>query len=138
MIDWAEGSAERNYGIKREMDKRNLWELLRVIVTILVVAGILLFYSWIRSQILAAGYLEQQLQVKEQALLRSQRSLLLEEATLTSPERIDRIARNDLGLNPLRPVQLIAPEVRHVDRTDATNLAMSVGNSPEPQERDSN
>ena len=76
-----------------------------------LVAGALLFYSWVRNQIVHTGYENQSLFAAEESLLRVQERLALEEETLCHPERIDIIARNDLGMAPLHPSQLILPQI---------------------------
>ena len=107
MTDWADGIETRNYGIKRKVDGGMFSDLVRSILSLALVAGALVFCSWIRHQIISTGYESQNLFAEEESLLRIQKSLILEEETLRSPERIDIIARNDLGMTPLRPAQLI-------------------------------
>src|SRR5512136_2197669 len=101
MTDWADGIETRNYGITNEIDVHMLSELMRIIVALAMVAGAFLFYSWIRSQIINTGYESQNLFAAEQSLLRAQNRLMLEEEILRNPERIDIIARNELGMTPL-------------------------------------
>jgi cell division protein FtsL len=126
MTDWADGIETRNYGIKCEIDLRILAELVRTIFALALVAGALLFYSWIRSQIISIGYESQTLFVQEESLLRAQKRLILEEATLRDPERIDIIARNELGMSPLRPNQLILAQPQELERGTSDKLAMAV------------
>jgi cell division protein FtsL len=124
MTDWAEGIETRNYGIKNELDAGMLSELMRVIIALVMVAGALLFYSWVRSQIVNTGYESQRLFAEEELLLRAQKSLILEEETLRNPERIDAIARNELKMTPLRPNQLILPHLQDVERGASNVVAM--------------
>jgi cell division protein FtsL len=114
MVDWAGGIEARNYSIKHETDMRNLAELLWIILSLVMVAAVLLFYIWVRSHIVNTGYESQNLQSLEESLRRTQNSLILEEETLKNPERIDMVARNELGMIPLRPNQLIAPQTQDV------------------------
>jgi hypothetical protein len=125
MTDWADGIETRNYGIKNEIDVHMLSELMRIIVALAMVAGAFLFYSWIRSQIVNTGYESQNLFAAEQSLLRTQKRLVLEEEILRNPERIDIIARNDLGMTPLRPSQLILPQIQDVERSTNNEMAMA-------------
>jgi cell division protein FtsL len=124
MTDWADGIETRNYGIRSEIDTSMLSELLRNIIPLAIIAGALLFYSWVRSQILSAGYESQNLFVAEESLLRVQKRLALEEETLRDPGRIDGIARNTLGMTPLRPNQFILPQP-YVERGPSNTLAMA-------------
>jgi cell division protein FtsL len=123
MTDWAEGIETRNYGIKNEFDAGMLSELMRVIVALVIVAGSLLFYSWVRSQIVNTGYESQRLFTEEASLLRIKKSLILEEETLRNPERIDALARNELKMAPLRPNQLL-PQMQDVERGASNAIAM--------------
>ncbi len=125
MTDWADGIEIRNYGIRNEIDAHMLSELMRIIVALAMVAGAFLFYSWIRSQIINTGYESQNLYAAEQSLLRAQKRLVLEEEILRNPERIDTIARNDLGMTPLRPNQLILPQIEDVERSTGNEMAMA-------------
>jgi cell division protein FtsL len=125
MTDWADGIEMRNYGIKNDMDVRMLSELMRIIVALAMVAGALLFYSWIRNQIINVGYESQNLIGIEKSLLRDQKRLILEEQTLRDPERIDMIARNDLGMVPTRPGQMIPLPNQDFKRGSSSEMAMS-------------
>lgn len=125
MTDWADGIETRNYGIGREIDVRMCSELMRTIITLAMVAGALVFYSWVRNQIIHTGYQSQSLFTMEEALLRTQEKLILEEETLRNPGRIDIIARNDLGMAPLHPYQLILPEIPDGERGFSEAVAMA-------------
>jgi cell division protein FtsL len=133
MKDWAGGIETRNYGIKSKLDACMLSELMRVIVALVIVAGALLFYSWVRSQIVNTGYESQQLFAEKESLLRAQKRLILEEETLISPERIDLIARNDLKMIPLRPNQLILPQLDDAGRSASNVMAMIDSGAANPQ-----
>jgi cell division protein FtsL len=124
VTDWAEGMEIRNFGIKTELDFSMLSELMHGIVALVIVANAFLFYSWVRSQIVSTGYESQQLFVEEQTLLRTQKSLILEEETLRNPERIDTLARNELKMTPLRPNQLILSQIQDQERSAADTVAM--------------
>jgi cell division protein FtsL len=124
MTDWAEGIETRNYGIKCVIDARILSELVRTIVCLAMVAGALLFYSWVRGQIVNTGYESQKLYTTEESLLQIKKRLILEEQTLRNPERIDIIARNHLGMNPLNPKQLIVAPIENIEVSASNKLAM--------------
>jgi cell division protein FtsL len=129
MTDWADGIETRNYGIKCVIDARMLSEFVRTIVCLALVAGALLFYLWVRSQIINIGYESQKLFAAEEDLLRTQQNLRLEEESLTRPERIDDIARNQLGMIPLSPTQLILPQIQDVEKSIPDKLAMAVSDT---------
>ena len=125
MTDWADGIETRNYGIKREFDGCMFSESLRTILSLALVAGALVFYSWVRNQIISTGYQGQNLFTEEELLLRAEKRLVLEEEMLRNPERIDVIARNDLGMTPLHPRQLIMPQHADVDGSLTNAMAMA-------------
>lgn len=125
MTDWADGIEIRNNGIKCVIDAHVLSELLRNITALGMIAGALLFYSWIRSQIVYAGYESRRLHDREQSLLADQKNLILTHETLTSPQRIDMIVTSDLGMGKLRPNQIILPPLKTGDRGIPGALAMA-------------
>ena len=124
MTDLAGGIETRNYHIRRETDPHTLSQLLLTTLSLVMIAGALLFYSWVRSQIINIGYESQKLLMAEESLLRTRQNLILEEETLKNPERIDIIARNELGMIPLRPNQLIPPEFLDAEKSFSNTLAM--------------
>ncbi len=125
MTDWAEGIETRNYGIKCVIDARVMSDLVRTIICLGMVAGSLLFYSWVRNQIISTGYENQKLFETETSLLKIQNKLIVEEETLSNPERIDMIARNYLGMVPLNPNQLILPQGRNSETGVTDKLALA-------------
>jgi cell division protein FtsL len=126
MVDWAGRIGARNYNIRRESDSPHMKELLRIIFSLVMVSGVLFFYSWVRSNIVSIGYENQNLKATENTLLRTQKSLILEEETLKNPERIDRIARGELNLVPLRPNQLIPLQIQDIESSAAGALVLAV------------
>lgn len=112
MTDWAEGIEGRNDCIYILVEVRWFSDLMRAILSLAMVAGALVFYSWVRNQMIQTGYESQRLYTMEESLLRDQEKLILEEATLRNPERIDAIARKDLGMAPLHPGQWIVPQIQ--------------------------
>lgn len=112
MTDWADGIEARNYGIKCKIETGTLMELVRTVVVFALVAGSLLFFSWIRIHIVNTGYEIQGLVAQEESLLRTQKALMLEEETLRNPQRIEIIARSELQMAPLRPNQVIPLRLR--------------------------
>jgi cell division protein FtsL len=130
MTDWADGTETRNYGIRAEVDAGILSELTRTIIPLAMIACALLFYSWVRSQIVNTGYESQSLSAAEDNQLRIQRELTLEEAWLTNPERIDIKARTELGMIPVRPGQLILPQQQDLERNLSDKLAMADSDVP--------
>jgi cell division protein FtsL len=67
----------------------------------------LLFYAWVRVQCINSGYAMAEETQKQQALIALQNNLKIELARLKAPERIARIAKNQLGLNVPKHDQII-------------------------------
>jgi cell division protein FtsL len=107
MMDWSNGVEVRNYRIRRRADVRNFKDLLVGLLCVLLIAGALVGYLWMRTRIMYIGYEVQRLQKEEEALQRTRTKLILQEAVLTRPQRIDYIARHQLGMEPLQPDQRI-------------------------------
>jgi cell division protein FtsL len=135
MMDWAGSIVSRNYGIRRQTDRRNLAELLKIISSIALLAAVFGFYAWVRCGIVNLGYLEQELRTQEESQLKMERNLILKEETLKNPERIDNIAQNELGMIRVRTNQLISPAFQDSELGDPTALAMAAAPpvSPEPR-----
>ena len=125
MADWAGSMEARNYGIKRVSDSHYLTELLRLITPIAILAGLIYFHLWTRSQIVHLGYEQQQLQAAADSLRRAERNLILEEEMLKNPDRIDGIARNELAMTPLRPNQIMASQFQAIGSARTTDLALA-------------
>ena len=134
MTDWSSGIETRNYSIRRVTDSHNLAGLLVMTLVLSVLAGVLIMYAWQRSQIVELGYQSQRLMELEQNLLRVEKTLMLEAETLKDPARIDRIARKVLGMNPLRPHQMIPGAQSDIDWNGSPELALAetpgTGNNP--------
>ena len=115
MTDWAYGSERRNYGIGKRIGI-SAQEMFWILFLLVPIAGSLIFHLWIRSQITDTGYKIQELTRLEESLTRTQEKLSVKEGKLQNPERIERIARGRLGMEPLRPEQVFpyAPADRSV------------------------
>jgi cell division protein FtsL len=71
---------------------------------VLVMAALLV---WIRLQVVGVGYQLSSGRQLEQGLEQEQRELELEIATLSSPRRLEQVARERLGMGPPAPGQII-------------------------------
>ena len=123
MTDWIYENEKRNYGIRKQSGI-NAHELFWVLLIIIPITGSLIFHLWVRGQITDTGYKIQELSRLEESLTRTQEKLVLKEEILQSPERIDRIARVRLGMEPMRPEQVLSPLVPNFTG-DRSVLAMA-------------
>jgi len=96
-----------NNDVVREADIKSHRDY--VIVTVL--AGIFLFglfaYGWQHYQWIQYGYRIEEAQKKREQMAEAGRQLRLERASLRNPQRIDAIARKDLGMVVPAPGQLV-------------------------------
>ena len=122
MTDWVYEIENRNYVIKKK-NSIIARDLLWVFLLLAPIAGSLIFHLWVRSQHTDTGYKIQELSRKEESLMRTKEKLMVKEATLQSPERIDRIARGRLGMAPLHPEQVLAPRIPYTP-VDSSEVAM--------------
>jgi cell division protein FtsL len=125
MTDWSDGTEIRNNGIKCVLDLGTRSECLRTLLSLGLIAGALLFFSWVRSEIIYTGYETQKLVEEEEFLLGFQEKLITEEEFLTNPSRIEMIATQNLGMTMLRPNQLIIPPAPVKDGGATDSLVMA-------------
>jgi len=130
MTDWSDELEIRNYSIDRKMDRKHFMDLMCVILSLLLVAGVSFFHSWVQTRIVHIGYEVTELQAEEEELMKEAKSLILEEETLKSPARIEEIAINRLGMVRLRPNQVIRSTQLATTPSSHTSLAMARDNRP--------
>jgi len=109
-----EKRGKRNYGIKRKNIFIITREHLLFFVPLVLIAAALFFQLSVRARITETGYRINELSQREEALNRELEKLAVKQQALQSPERIDRIARGRLGMEPLRPDQILTPAVPYV------------------------
>ncbi len=125
MTDWSAGVETKNYKIPHSIDPRHLRDLLASMLCVLMIAGALIGYLWLRGRIVDMGYAVQRLKETETALTRLENNLILEEETLKRPERIDFIARTELAMEPLSPYQRLAPRFREISNGQTTPMILA-------------
>ena len=82
-------------------------EMLLLIMFMTVFLAELLFFTWCRVQTIGAGYEISREANRHQDLITLRNNLKVELARLKSPERIAKIAKNQLGLITPTPEQMI-------------------------------
>jgi len=114
----------RNRYLVRQRDRRRMRELARVAVAILVVGTALLGYTWLHLELLGSGYRVEALEQRLRELERRKRHLRLEEAYLSSPQRVEARASRELGMRP--------PELEQVLFAGGEPVASAVQTTPAP------
>jgi len=87
-----------NMNVVREPDARNQREYLFVTLLGGLFVLVLLFYGWQHYQWIQYGYLIEEAEKQKEQLTETGKQLRLERASLRSMQRIDSIARGELGM----------------------------------------
>lgn len=119
-----------NYRLVPVADPREPRRYLSVTLVGALLLGAMLFSAWQRFAGVQAGYRLEMLQQEKQQLLEANRKLRLEEASLGDPVRIDRIARDQLGMATLSPRQIWNEEAAGAG--SAAPVLAQVQQQPEP------
>lgn len=114
-----------NSSLRREVDpvrRRECYSLLGLGVLAFLFC---LVFAWQHFQCVQYGYQIEQLKAQKGTLEQWNHQLRLEQASLTDPQRIDRLARRELGLVQPSPQQVIrmGPESDAGSSVLARNLA---------------
>ncbi|MCB1056342.1 MAG: cell division protein FtsL [Acidobacteria bacterium] len=96
-----------NTYLVRERDRRRRRELVVIVMAALPLGLCLLVYIWSHLQVLDAGYRIDSLEQSLHALSQQERRLRLEAALLSSPQRIEQRAVDELGMAPPRRDQMV-------------------------------
>ena len=99
-----------NAYLVRERDRKRLRELLLVALLVLPLGVGLLADIWIHLGVIQTGYRLNELERTLSGLERQERRLRLEASYLASPQRIERLALEELGMAEPVPEQLVFAE----------------------------
>lgn len=129
---YAEVFAERVSGRVYQKKTLRTPAYLHVLVGLLILAAIL-FYVWQRVQVVRLGYQIERCKVEKTELIRKNRELLIEISSLTSPDRIERLAASRVGLSiPEREqiviVKRLAPAVPKEQKGNMQEMVAKLSN----------
>jgi cell division protein FtsL len=93
--------------VPRHEHKRNRRHFVCVAGLALVLIGVVLVHVWLRLQVVKTGYVLATATKLQARLEQENRELQIELATLTSPDRLESLARRRLGLVPPEKGQVI-------------------------------
>ncbi|OGP56710.1 MAG: cell division protein FtsL [Deltaproteobacteria bacterium RBG_13_61_14] len=99
------GRAIRSGTLSRQRVRQG-WVLGPVLLTVVVLVAATLFYVWCRLQAVRVGYEQSRTAETLQQMEKVNEELRGEVARLKSPERIERLARERLGLKYPSPEQI--------------------------------
>jgi cell division protein FtsL len=96
-----------NSRLKREVDTEKRRECFGLLGLGTLFFLFIMVFAWQHFQCVQYGYRIEQLREKQAAIEEWNHALKVEAASLTDPQRIDTLARTDLGLVPPEPGQII-------------------------------
>lgn len=99
--------------IKEKRDVNSPLFLFSTTLVIAIIAVVTLFYVWSRLLTINLGYEISRAEIEQKNILKENRLLKIDAATLKSPDRIERIARTELGLVYPLQEQIIEIETRN-------------------------
>ena len=112
-----------NSRLKKEVDYRRTKECFVLMSLGVFCLLILLFLAWQHFEILKGGYENESFKKEVSRLEEDNHKLKLERASLRSPQRIDLIARRDLGLVPPQTSQIVVLPTAFPTDLPVTQLA---------------
>jgi len=86
--------------VRKAIDRRGLATFTAATLACVLVAAAALFHLWIRTRVTERGYQLSRLSSTYRELIREHESLQLKAAELKSPQRIEELAREKLGMGP--------------------------------------
>jgi cell division protein FtsL len=98
--------------VRRKFEKK---EIAAAAGCVLLAIATLTFYIWHQAAIIQLGYQSSMLDEKMARLGEDIKRLETERAALLAPDRVDRIAREELRLVEPKPEQVIYEDVRRTD-----------------------
>ena len=95
--------------VRNKLDRK---EIAAAAGCILLAVATLTFYIWHQAAIIQIGYQTSRLEEKMAGLKEDIKKLETDKAALLAPDRVDRIAREELRLVEPKPEQIIYEDVR--------------------------
>ena len=86
--------------VRSAIDRRGLATFVAATLACTLVAAAALFHLWIRTCVTERGYQISRLSSEYRDLARERESLQIKAAELKSPQRIEELAREKLGMGP--------------------------------------
>ena len=88
----------RNEQLVRQLDRKRHRELFMAALTGLVLTLAVIAYAWPHFELIRLGYRMEELRSRRERLVDIKRHLELQRATEVAPDRIEGIAREELGM----------------------------------------
>jgi len=101
--------------VRKKLDRK---EIAAAAGCILLAVATLTFYIWHQAAIIQIGYQTSRLEEKMAGLNEDIKKLETDKAALLAPDRVERIAREELRLVEPKPEQIIYEDIRPSDDHD--------------------
>lgn len=95
--------------VRRRYEKK---EILLLVICLLLAISFLTFYVWHQAALISLGYQTTRLEEKISHLEEEIRGLEIQKASLLSLEKVERIAREKLGLSEPKKNQIVYQDFR--------------------------
>ena len=119
-----------NSRLQREVDPEKRRECFGLLFLGSMAFVFIMLFAWQHFECVRYGYLIQQLKQEQSEKVEQNHSLKVQFASLSDPQRIDTLARSELGLAPPKPSQIIqigTPAGIH-SQSSATEFAGNIQN----------
>ena len=119
-----------NSRLQREVDHEKRRECFSLLALGTLIFLFIMFFAWQHFECVRYGYLIQHLKQEQAEKVERNHALKVQFASLSDPQRIDMLARSELGLAPPQPSQIIQvgiPPGLH-SRGAATEFAGNIEN----------
>jgi len=96
-----------NSRLQREVDHEKRRECFSLLVLGTLAFLFIMLFAWQHFECVRYGYMIQQLKHEQAEMVERNHTLKVQFASLSDPQRIDTLARSELGLAPPKPSQII-------------------------------
>jgi cell division protein FtsL len=96
-----------NSRLQREVDHEKRRECFSLLVLGTLAFLFIMLFAWQHFECVRYGYLIQQLKQEQAEKVERNHALKVQFASLSDPQRIDTLARSELGLAPPKPSQIV-------------------------------
>ena len=117
-----------NSRLEREVDYEKRRECFGLLALGTLAFFFIMLFAWQHFECVRYGYLIQQMKQEQAAKMEQNHSLKVQFASLSDPQRIDTLARSELGLAPPKSSQIIQIGDPVAARSRTTEFAGNIGN----------
>ena len=117
-----------NSRLEREVDYEKRRECFGLLALGTLAFLFIMLFAWQHFECVRYGYLIQQMKQEQAEKMERNHSLKVQFASLSDPQRIDTLARSELGLEPPKSSQIIQIGDPAAARSRAAEFAGNIGN----------